>query len=158
MASPFAVSFDSRPLTTQPSVVEPGGLGQESPQRGAVPPDRGVVRVGHVDEGPLGEIGVERHTEQPAIPPALHLRRQVGERGRRGVGEVVVDLDPAGLLGNEDPPVLGESDRRRLGQAADRGRLLEARRGSGLGGAGRDGERGGAGERQQGPANPFAEG
>ena len=35
---PLAVSFDSRPLTTQPSPVAPGGVGQVSPQRGAVPP------------------------------------------------------------------------------------------------------------------------
>src|SRR5215210_4755648 len=44
MASPEAVKVDRRPLTTQPSAVGPGGLGQGSeetpaaPQRGATPP------------------------------------------------------------------------------------------------------------------------
>ena len=35
---PVSVSFSRRPLTTHPSVVGPGGVGQLSPQRGAVPP------------------------------------------------------------------------------------------------------------------------
>ena len=44
MVSPAAWRRDSRPLTTQPSVVGPGGVGHGSevvpavPQRGAVPP------------------------------------------------------------------------------------------------------------------------
>jgi len=44
MTSPAASSRDSRPLTTQPSPVGPGGVGQPSdeapgvPQRGAAPP------------------------------------------------------------------------------------------------------------------------
>jgi hypothetical protein len=44
MVLPEAVSFESRPLTTHPSAVGPGGEGQGSeetpavPQRGAVPP------------------------------------------------------------------------------------------------------------------------
>ena len=33
-----AVNRDRRPLTTQPSVVDPGGVGQASFQVGAVPP------------------------------------------------------------------------------------------------------------------------
>ena len=38
LTSPLAWSRDSRPLTTQPSVVGPGGVGQASFQTGAVPP------------------------------------------------------------------------------------------------------------------------
>jgi hypothetical protein len=35
---PLAVSRDSRPETTHPSVVAPGGVGQPSPQAGDPPP------------------------------------------------------------------------------------------------------------------------
>src|SRR6476661_7258150 len=35
---PLTANRDSRPLTTQPSVVAPGGAGHVSPQRGAPPP------------------------------------------------------------------------------------------------------------------------
>ena len=116
--------------------VAPGGVGHGSestpgvPQRGAVPPIGRVVGVEDVDVRVGREVGVERDAEQAAVPEVVDVRAQVGEDGRRRVGEVVEDLDQAALLGDEDPAVGGEANGGRVGQAAEDDRLLEAAAGA----------------------------
>src|SRR5476651_1901682 len=53
---PAAVSFDSRPLTTQPSVVGPGGVGQASFQTGAVPPIGASKAYSTYIDGSVGNL------------------------------------------------------------------------------------------------------
>ena len=88
-----------------------------------------VVRVEDIDvRAPGREAGVESESEQSAVPEVVDLPAEVGIQGRRRVAEVLEDLDPAALLGDEDPAVGREADGRRLLQAAQRDRVLEAGR------------------------------
>ena len=98
-------------------VVEPGRRS----------PDRGVVRVEHVDRVVHREVWVERQAEQPPVPVVVDLRTQV----RHDVGGAVLEarehLDEAALLGHEDPAVGRERQRGRLREAREDDVLLEAR-------------------------------
>ena len=126
LTSPLAWNRDSRPLTTHPSVVGPGGVGQPSFQRGALPPIGRVVRVQDVDVRVGREVGGERHAQQAAVPVVVDLALEVGERDRGRVGQAVEDLDRPALLGDEDPAVLRELDDRRVDEPAQDGLVLEA--------------------------------
>jgi hypothetical protein len=58
----------------------------------------------------------------------VHVGRQVGEHRRGRVGEVVENLDPAALLGDEDAPVRRELQIDRRAEPAEDDLLLEAGR------------------------------
>ena len=88
MTLPLAVSRERRPLTTQPSVVGPGGVGQRVAPGGRGAADRRVVRVEHVDVGRRREARVERQAEQAAVPVVVDLVR----RSAKTVGVVSVRL------------------------------------------------------------------
>ena len=97
-------------------------------------PGRRVVGVQRVDPRVGREVG--RHGEPGQSPVALvvHLGGEVGEDVGGGVGEVVEDLDDAGLLRDEDPAVRREHQLGRPAQAAERDLVLEAgRQGNGRG-------------------------
>ena len=86
-----------------------------------------VVGVEDIHVRPPGpEAGVELHPEQSPVPEVVDLPAEIRVEGRRRVAEVVEHLDPAGLLGDEDPAVGREPHRRRLLQPAQRDRVLEA--------------------------------
>ena len=122
-----AAACESRPLTTQPSSLAPGGVGAVVAPARRRAADGRVVGVEDVDERPAGRnCGSSAMPEQPAVPEVVHLRAQVGvDRGRRVV-DVVVDLDDAALLRDEDTPVRREPHGHRPLEARDRGALGEA--------------------------------
>jgi len=62
----------------------------------------------------------------------VDIGAQVGKQGRLGIVEIVVDLDLARLLGDEDSPVGREAECGRLLEVAEGDRVLEARREGGL--------------------------
>ena len=104
-----------------------GGRAGGAPAGGRAADGR-VVRVEDVDVGIRGELRVERHPEQAAVPVVVHLRAQVRVGARRRVRQAVEDLDQAALLGDEDAPVRREADDHRVRKAGEDDLLLEARR------------------------------
>src|SRR5829696_8282444 len=84
-----------------------------------------VVGVEHVHVWVSGEVRIERHTEQSAIPEVVDVDVQVGEDVGRRVAQGVEDLDDAALLSDEDPTIAAETDNRWVGQAVESNRLLE---------------------------------
>ena len=81
---PFAFTGmrESVPLTTQPSVCGPGGVGQLSFQYGGFCARRRVLRVEHVDEvvaGAVAEARVDGQAEQATVVAVEHARREVDE-------------------------------------------------------------------------------
>ena len=103
-----------------------------------------IVGVERVEVRASREARVDRQAEQAAVPEVVHLRAQVDDGRRRGVADAVEHQDHAALLGHEDLAVRREAHGRRLHEAADHRRLLEAAgKGAGGGGAGREPENGG---------------
>src|SRR5205085_1190955 len=104
-----------------------GGVGEDA--RGAVlgggAADVGVVGVQDVDGGVVGEVGVQGHAEQAAVPVVVDVGAEVGEEGGGGVAEVVEDPDQPALFGDEGPAVRGEADHGGVGEAGEDGGLEE---------------------------------
>ena len=122
MALPSAVSRDSRPLTTQPSEVRPGGLGSRRRWRPPCPtaaPSRRSRRRGCRGRRRTGFAGKSGSSARPSRPRSQTLwtfvRRSANTSGR-GVVDAVEDLDDAALLGDEDAAVGGEAQGERLGR------------------------------------------
>ncbi len=125
---------ESRPLTTQPSVVGPGGVGQSSggcpgaPAR-RLPPIAGVVACrARRRTGRSGSSG-RAPAEQAAVPEVVHAACC---RSAKMVGVVSVRLSKTLMRplfsATKTRPSGGEAHGGRVGQAAEDDRFLEAGR------------------------------
>ena len=138
--------------------VDRFGAGVAGRVAGAPPARIGAGRLfaDHVIEGvedvyvrPRREARVEGEAEDAAVAVVVDLQLQVREGFRGFVGEVLVDEDLAGLFGDEDLAVGGETEGGRFFDVRERDRVLET---AGKGpGPGRTGEQESEEGDRQGP-------
>ena len=100
--SSSACRRDRRPLTTQPSLVPPGGSGQCRPSAAPYRASAHHECTTRTRRGWSGSLG-RLPAREAAIRIVLNFGAQVGESGGRGVREVIEDLDQATLFSHEDP-------------------------------------------------------
>ena len=124
-----------RPLTTQPSAVPPGGVGQSSEVWPALAPagrraaDRGVVHVVDVDVRVGREVRVDRDAHQPAVAVVVDLACAGRRTAWRVVSERLVNVLMIPLFSaTKTRPLGANSIAIGLDQAGEGGRLLEAGR------------------------------
>ena len=89
-------------------------------------PRHGIVGVERIDVRRCWEVGVQRQTEQAAVPEVVDLRPKVCELCGRCVAERVEDLDHAPLLRYEDASVAGELHGGRVVETGQHNRVLES--------------------------------
>ena len=103
----------------RPTRVLPGIT---SPLRNVSGPELDWVIVRENSEGEYAGVGGrvhQGHPEEAPVPEVVDVAVEVGEDVRGGVGQGVEHLDDPALLGDEDPPVGGEADRRGVLEAAE---------------------------------------
>src|SRR5205085_774488 len=94
-------------------------IGIRLPPMRRLAPDQRVARVQDVDIRSGGEVGIQRHPKQAAVPVVVDVGPQVREDRWVRVRDALEDLDDAALLRNEDAAIRRERDRRWLVQATD---------------------------------------
>ncbi len=98
------------------------GFRLAAPTRWRKSGQHGVEGIEDVDVRRRREVGVKHHPEHPAVPVVVNVDSQIDHQRRGGVGQTVVDVDTAALVGDVHPTVRGELQHGRIFQAGLRQR------------------------------------